>query len=52
MTNIINSLTELLLKAKTDLMSANPNSVAFDLTMMKVKELEIKLDKILLTADL
>lgn len=50
--NLVSALNDLLLKAKDEMMKSAPNSITFELAKMKIKEIETKLDRVLLTADL
>lgn len=50
--NIVSALNALILTTKDEMMKSAPNSITFELAKMKIKELETKLDRVLLTADL
>ena len=51
MSDIVTILTELLIKAKDDLVKAS-NPMAVDIAETKIKNLELRLDRILTMVDL
>jgi hypothetical protein len=51
MSDIVTILTDLLIKAKDELVKA-ANPMAVDIAETKIKTLELRLDRILTTADL
>jgi hypothetical protein len=51
MSDLVTILTELLIKAKDDLVKAS-NPMAVDIAKFKIKNLEVRLDRILTMADL